>query len=290
MRVTTLLFCAACIACSIPVETPAREYAAARSGSWSFDLVDEAGQVLPTFTHQGRTYVLGASGRRYQVRVRNDSGRRAEVVVAVDGRDVLDGGPSSLEKRGYLVEAHGEVVIDGYRLSQNAVAAFRFGSVSRSYAALEGDARDVGVIGVAVFPERNPRPAPLRDSLSREKSASAEPSPDAAGAGSPESASRSEEALGAARPERRPGLGTAFGEERDSRVRQIAFERASARPEVLLSLRYDDRAGLLAAGVDLDAGRRCADDARLRRTSDPFRRDMGFAPPPPGWTPAPRGC
>lgn len=278
MRVTTLLFCATCVACSIPVETPARELAAARSGSWSFTLVDEAGQVLPTFNLQGRTYVLGASGRRYQVRVRNDSGRRAEVVVAVDGRDVLDGGPSSIEKRGYLVEAHGEVVIDGYRLSQSAVAAFRFGSVSRSYAALEGDARDVGVIGVAVFPERNPRPALMRDSLSREKSASAEPAP------------RSEEALGAARPERRPGLGTEFGEERDSRVRQVSFERASARPEVMLSLRYDDRAGLLAAGVDLDAGRRCADDARLRRTADPFRRDVGFAPPPAGWTPAPRGC
>ena len=278
MRVTTLWLCAACIACSIPAETPAREDNPARSGSWSFDLVDEAGQVLPTFTHQGRAYVLGTAGRRYQVRVRNDSGRRAEVVVSVDGRDVLDGGPSALQKRGYLVESHGEVVIDGYRLSQEAVAAFRFGSVSRSYAALEGDARDVGVIGVAVFPERNPSPAAARDFLSREKSASAEPAP------------RSEEALGAARADRRPGLGTAFGEERDSRVLQVSFQRASARPEVMLSLRYDDRAGLLAAGVDLDAGRRCADDARLRRNAEPFRRDVGFAPPPPGWTPAPRGC
>ena len=278
MRVTRLLLCAACIACSVPGETPARENTPARSGSWSFDLVDEAGQVLPTFNHQGRTFVLGASGRRYQVRVRNDSGRRAEVVVSVDGRDVVDGGPSSLEKRGYLVEAHGEVVIDGYRLNQNAVAAFRFGSVSRSYAALEGDARDVGVIGVAFFPERSPLPAPSRDLLSREKSAGADSAP------------RSEEAPGAARAERRPGLGTAFGEERDSRVQQVSFQRASARPEVMLSLRYDDRAGLLAAGVDLDAGRRCADDARLRRNAEPFRRDVGFAPPPPGWTPAPRGC
>ena len=61
MRVTRLWLCAACLACSVPAETPARENTPARSGSWSFNLVDEAGQVLPTFTHQGRTYVLGAS-------------------------------------------------------------------------------------------------------------------------------------------------------------------------------------------------------------------------------------
>jgi len=286
MRMTTLLFLAACIACTVPVETPAREDAPARSGSWSFELVDEAGRALPTFSHRGRTYVMGTAGQRYRVRVRNDSGRRAEVVVSVDGRDVVDGGPSSLEKRGYLIEAHGEAIIDGYRLNESAVAAFRFGTVSRSYAALEGDARDVGVIGVAVFPERMARPAPMREYLQREKKLGAEPSRDAAEAGNADAAPRSAEAPGAVRPERRPGLGTTFGEERDSHVQQVAFERASSRPEVVLALRYDDRAGLLAAGVDLDAGRRCADDARQRRGADPFRRDVGFAPPPPGWTPA----
>jgi hypothetical protein len=286
MRVTTLWLLVAFIPCILPVETPAREDAPARRGSWSFDLLDDAERTLPTFSHGGRTYVLGTAGRRYRVRVRNDSGRRAEVVVSVDGRDVVDGGPSSVEKRGYLVEAHGEVIIDGYRLSENAVAAFRFGTVARSYASLEGDARDVGVIGVAVFPERPPRPAPMADSLSREGKLDAEGSPGAPGSASAKSAPRSEEALGAGPPERRPGLGTSFGEEHDSRVRRVAFERAGSRPEVVLSLRYDDRAGLLAAGIDLDGRRRDANDARQRRTADPFRRDASFAPPPPGWTPS----
>ena len=127
-----------------------------RQGPYSFDLVDEAGRVLPTFSHRGRTYVLGVPGQRYLLRIRNDSGRRVEVVASVDGRDVLDGMPAAWEKRGYLVEAYGETVVDGYRLSGDAVAAFRFGSVRDSYAARMGDARDVGAIGVAVFPERAP--------------------------------------------------------------------------------------------------------------------------------------
>jgi len=271
MRVTTLWILAATLSCAVPSETPAREEAPSSRGGFSFELLDDSGKPLPSFLYQGRTYVLGTTGLRYRVRVRNHSGRRAEVVVSVDGRDVIDGGPSSMEKHGYVVDGHGEVLIDGFRLSQDAVAAFRFGTVSRSYAALEGDARDVGVIGVAVFPERRPRPVPMAVPAPREKA---------------DAMARSERSMGAAPAERRPGLGTTFGEERNSHVNWVTFEREGTRPEVVLSLRYDDRPGLLAAGVNLDPARCEPDDARLRRNADPFRRDVGFAPPPRGWSPA----
>jgi hypothetical protein len=271
MRVTTPWMIAAGLALALPAGARARTDAPASRGAFRLELVDDGGRTLPTYLHEGRTYVLGTAGVRYRLRVRNDSGRRAEVVVSVDGRDVVDGGPSSLDKHGYVVDAHGEVVIDGYRLSEDAVAAFRFGTVSRSYAALEGDARDVGVIGVAVFPERPERPVPLRHSPARERSASAESMQGAPAPASPEA--------------RRPGLGTTFGEEHESHVRRVAFTRQSTRPAVLLSLRYDDRPGLLAAGVDLDGGRCVSPDQRLRRDADPFRRDAGYARPPKGWSP-----
>lgn len=277
MRTTTPWLLAAALALTLPARTPAREDAPNRRGDWSFDLVDDEGRSLPTFVHRGGAYVLGTAGQRYRVRVRNDSPRRVEVVVSVDGRDVLDGGPSSLEKHGYVVDAHGEAILDGYRLSERSVAAFRFGTVARSYAALEGDARDVGVIGVAVFPERRQRRVALPESpvpLLRERPAGAE------------AGSRSEEAPASAKAAPRPGLGTTFGEEHDSRVRRVAFSRESSRPEAVLRLRYDDRPGLLAAGVDLDRGRCEADEAALRRSADPFRRDPGFARPPKGWSPA----
>ena len=155
MRLTILTACVASIACSIPAVARARDAEPARWGSYSFELVDEAGRVLPTYSHRGRTYVLGSVGQRYLVRVRNGSPGRVEVVVSVDGRDVRDGGASEWSKRGYLVDAYTTVTIDGFRLSQDAVAAFRFSTVPRSYAALQGDSRDAGVVGVAVFTSVN---------------------------------------------------------------------------------------------------------------------------------------
>jgi hypothetical protein len=97
---------------------------------------------------------------------------------------------------------------------------------------------------------------------------------------------KSAEGAGTARSERRPGLGTTFGEEHDSRVTRVAFQRESARPELVLTLRYDDRPGLVAAGVDLDANRCVPGEVRQRQAADPFRRDAGYAPPPKGWSPS----
>ncbi len=280
MRLTILAAFATAMACCGPAVTSARDDAPARRGEYSFELVDEAGRVLPTYAQRGRTYVLGSVGQRYLVRVRNDSPKRVEVVVSVDGRDVLDGGPAEWRKRGYLVEAHSTATIDGFRLSQDAVAAFRFGPVRRSYAALQGDVRDVGVVGVAVFTEREVlrAPPPVETPLRSERAAppSAEPS-GAARDAAPSPSAKNAEALA----QRRPGLGTEFGEEHASHVRQVPFERASARPDVVLTARYDDRAGLVAAGVIADP--RC-DEQDLRRNADPFRRDSGYAPPPRGWS------
>ena len=282
MRVMTFALWIAALGCIAPLATTAQDLAPSRWGSYSFELVDEAGRVLPTFSHRDRTYVLGELGRRYFVRMRNDSGRRVEVVVSVDGRDVVDGTPAEWNKRGYLVDAHGTITIDGYRLSQESVAAFRFSSVPRSYAALEGDARDVGVVGVAIFRERElPRPLAVEPRL---RSESAPAPPPKAGA---DAAPSSAPALRGAEASRRPGLGTEFGEEHESHVRLVSFRRASARPDVVLTARYDDRAGLIAAGVDVD--RRRTDEVELRRSADPFRRSAGYARPPPGWSGAASG-
>jgi hypothetical protein len=123
-------------------------------------LVD--GIPVPTYTHDGDTYVLGRLGARYTLRVANHSGRRIEAVVSVDGRDVVDGKPADFRgKRGYLVPAWGSVDIDGWRISHAEAAAFRFSSVPDSYAARTGSPREVGVIGVAVFPERYVPPPSL---------------------------------------------------------------------------------------------------------------------------------
>lgn len=249
------------------------------------------GTPARTFLHDGGTFVLGHLGERYTLRVVNRSARRIEAVVSVDGRDVIDGNPADWRtKRGYLVPAWGSVDIDGWRLSQQQVAAFRFSSVRDSYAARTGNAREVGVIGVAIFPERwSPPPRPiypepdarpqgeLRQDRTREGSAGAAPGSEAQGnapaAAPPPFARKSAE---------RPGLGTEFGEPVWSQVHEVPFERASDRPQVLIGARYDDRAGLVALGIDVDGG--SIREADLRRTAEPFPVvERGYAIPPPGW-------
>jgi len=121
------------------------------------EILDEHGMPLPSTVSNGRRYVLGEHGRRYTIRITNPSSRRVEVVVSVDGLDVIDGKPASLSKRGYVVNPYGELRIDGWRTSLHSVAAFRFGRVADSYAARTGSPRNVGVIGVAVFAEAQPR-------------------------------------------------------------------------------------------------------------------------------------
>ena len=106
-----------------------------------------------------RWFVAGEEGRRYSIVVRNRSDLRLEIVLSVDGLDVIDGRTASFGKRGYLVDPHRQLVVEGFRQSTEAVAAFRFGPVRESYANQKyGDTRNVGVIGIAIFNERGTNP------------------------------------------------------------------------------------------------------------------------------------
>jgi len=123
-------------------------------GALGIALVDEAGRELPGVHAGDKTLVIGEDGERYKIVVRNGTDARFEIVASVDGLDVVDGKPADPNRRGYLVEAHGVLVIDGFRTSDAEVAAFRFGKVSDSYAAQTAGDRNVGVVGLAIFAER----------------------------------------------------------------------------------------------------------------------------------------
>lgn len=142
-------------------------------GIVTFGLKDgDSGRFLNGFEASGRDYVIGEANQRYVIVVQNHAPSRIEVVVSVDGLDVIDGRPAGFNKRGYLVDGNGTLEIDGFRQSEEAVAAFRFGSVRGSYANQKGgDARNVGVIGVALFHEEGTTPALWRDEVNRRNNA-----------------------------------------------------------------------------------------------------------------------
>ncbi len=126
-------------------------------GALGVRLLDGSGRPLRGVHAGGRTYAIGEAGDRYIIQIRNNTRNRIEAVATVDGLDVIDGQPGSFEKRGYVLAPFGSVEIEGFRRSMDEVAAFRFGSVSSSYAAKTGTDRNVGVIGVAFFLEEGSR-------------------------------------------------------------------------------------------------------------------------------------
>ncbi len=239
--------------------------------AFQVELLDHEQRALPAFSHGGQRFVLGAMGQRYRIHVTNPTAARMEVVVSVDGLDAIDGEDANLGKRGYVVPAFGDVTIDGWRTSMDSVAAFRFASVRESFAGRTGRDRNVGVIGIAFFQERvqewSRRPVPSS----------------AAGGDSRPAPQKSAQNRSSSRDEsERRGLGTQFGEQRESHVNSTSFQRASASPASTVQLRYDDREGLQAIGVMPRPERVARDERELRETADPFpgRR---FAQPPPGW-------
>jgi hypothetical protein len=272
-------------------------------------------QPVPSFSHAGETYVLAYLGERYILGIISHTHRRIEAVVSVDGRDVIDGKPADFAKRGYLVPAWGSVDIDGWRLSERRAAAFRFSAVADSYAGRMGSARNVGVIGVAVFPERIEPPRPMvpavpygrryddfrkrapeeSDSMSSQAPAPPQASADefrgvpqrSESAGAEPSVRDRAQAKAGPMLQSRPGLGTEFGESVDSRIHHVAFLRAHpTRPLVILGARYNDRHGLVAMGIDVDGAYIGQNELELRRTASPFpvghRR---YATPPRHWQP-----
>ncbi len=251
-----------------------RRPAATAPPPYTFALEDAHGAPLSTFRQGGRVYVLGEPGDRYNIRIHNPTSERVEVVLTVDGRDAVSGQIGDyLTARGYLLDPWASLLVEGFRRNLDEVAAFRFSERGQSYSALRGTPENVGVIGVAFFPEQA-RPRPLIRRRERRHSYEDRPSPksgasrDLEGAG----ADHSSGAEASRRPyraddfgprKRKPvqerseeasNIGTEYGESRGSSVIEIPFERRSpTHPAALLTQRYDDYAGLEARGIDLSA-------------------------------------
>lgn len=231
-----------------------------------------AGQALPTYRHRGRRYVEGQPGNEYAVRIRNCTDQRILAVLSVDGVNAVTGATASPDQSGYVIEPGGYVTVQGWRKGLDRTAAFYFSDPQASYAARTGRPDDLGVIGVALFRERPlEQPAWLSgdrwpsSTRSREKAEA-----DAVGRAADNRAAGATEAAPAMQ---QPSLGTGHGRGEYSPVRQVAFERASARPDELVAIRYERREALVAMGV-LPVAR------PVWRDPDPFPGALSFVPDP----------
>lgn len=116
-----------------------------------------------------KKYLEARRGENYGIFVRNNTAGRIGVVIAVDGRNIMNGKKSFLgnSERMYVIQPYDETRLDGWRTGQNSVHKFYFTNKADSYAVRTfSDSSAMGVISVAVFPEKKKpdllyeRPAP----------------------------------------------------------------------------------------------------------------------------------
>lgn len=243
---------------------------------------DSRGRPLRGCVHEGQLYVGGSKDQRYQVRIKNRTSKSVLLVVTVDGRSVLTGEKGSWEEDGGLVlgpyQSH---VFKGWRKSNEEVAAFRLGSKGDAYSSQMGSAENVGIIGVAVFEEKEP-PRPiitvkettyvpypyvpyggggLYGSSGGWSSTTGSPvlgtnfSVNTSTSTSTTLSSTSDSApilRGRGRrtvSEHRQELGTEFGETLRDKVVECKFERATDEPCEIHTIRYDSIKALEKAGI-----------------------------------------
>ncbi|MFI4959523.1 MAG: hypothetical protein ACHP7C_10240, partial [Lysobacterales bacterium] len=130
-------------------------------------------RTLPVYRHDGRYYIAGEPGHRYQISLRNRAGTDVMAVLSVDAVNAISGDTADWSQTGYVLDPYADTDVLGWRKSTSQVADFVFADFAQSYAVRTGRPDNVGVIGVAVFRRQRVyiqpvMPASVADAASRE--------------------------------------------------------------------------------------------------------------------------
>jgi hypothetical protein len=227
---------------------------------------------FPVDTRDGslRSYLQAEKGARYSVRVRNTTGQRLGLVIAVDGRNIINGKKSDLARTEpmYVLDAWNSESYAGWRANLDAINEFYFTDWSDSYAEAFGDRSARGVIAVAVYREVPPPQPAYQPYIEEEPGRLADAAPPATSAPAGRSAGASEKAESRAR--RDESAGTGYGERRADRAYEVEFV-AQSDVESRHFIRYEWRETLCRKHV-----LECGEKNRFWDEST-----LGFAPPPP---------
>ncbi len=237
---------ALCMACVIPAWVSAH---LERQNLAEVRIVSDSGEAFakyrtyPRVHQEGKFFYLEAvKGQGYSIQVTNRSNGRIGVVIAVDGRNIIDGKKSDLQRneRMYIIGPHQTNTFEGWRTGLDRTNRFYFTEQSDAYAEkVFADASAMGTIALAIYREKLPEIAPSpRDPL-RMKEAPAEAAPGAS-AWSRFSDKRKDKKTEA------PGTG--FGETTYSPARVVHFDPEPAIAEKIV-LKYEWRSELCRKGI-----------------------------------------
>lgn len=228
------------------------------SGSYPYSVeILVNGWPLEELAARGTTYVEARRGCEYSVRLRNDSGERVAVALAVDGLNSIDAKTTSVQAaRKWVLEPWQTITLDGWQTSDATARRFVFTTEERSYGSWLGKTKNLGIVSAAFFRERRPvyvpEPVPwgwngcdgCRDEDDKLRSA---PEANGAPAGRAESADGARESR--QRPKKDSGLAaTGIGREVGHQVREVEFD-AEGAPACVVSIRYEYHDALVKLGV-----------------------------------------
>ncbi len=205
------------------------------------------GSPLKEYIHDRKIYVEGRKGSSFSVRIRNNSCSKILAIPTIDGLSVINGEKASYESPGYVLQPFSAFVVEGWRKSDKDVAEFYFSDIRESYSQKRGKGSNQGVIGVAIFKEkeqnepvvyplfsfdgttRDPRPYDYcyTDNTAKECSF----------------LSASEQVS--------QKIGTGWGETKRSEVIDVLFDHEKY-PDSVFEIFYNTRSELEKMGVDFD--------------------------------------
>lgn len=248
---------------------------------------------------QGNVFVEGRKKSAFYLEINNrhtTNNRKVKAIISIDGLSVVDGKPASDKSSGYIIEPLSNIVVKGWRTGINTVNEFFFDKMDNSYSKSMGYGKqNVGVIGVMFFREYDDHYSRGMGWINNSLHISNEPiwnGVPTIGTGLPIATNQIETSRSVPGDRRMKSisssfsvnysdvkvsnsLGTGFGSEINSpsiKVGDIKFEET---PFKIVTIYYDDRAGLEKRGIVLDR------KANLPNPFPKYQYDDGFAKYPP---------
>jgi hypothetical protein len=187
-------------------------------------------------------YVEAIKGDRYSIEVTNRSGRRIAAVIAVDGRNIINGAKSDLKRDEpmYVIGPFESNTFEGWRTGMDRTNRFYFTEPSDSYAEkVFADASAMGTIALAVYAEKVPEIHPFSQRPGRMKEPAANAAP---------STGLESRCTDSAEQKKDKEAGTGFGETTHSPSYIVAFQPESLPAEKIV-LKYEWRSELCRKGI-----------------------------------------
>lgn len=216
------------------------------------------GRPTSEYAARGRRYIEALANAEYELRIRNPTGNRVAVALAVDGMSTIDAQHTSAWKaKKWVIEPYGTIHVRGWQMSADNARRFYFTTERDSYGAKIGQAQNLGVIAAVFFRERRPvtimpvipggreeRPAKSRDDR---RTGEAPSSSESAGTSANRDAAKSR-GTNTYPPPDDQSAATGIGRHIQNGVTWIKMD-LDQRPVAEITIRYEYRDALVRLGI-----------------------------------------